>query len=438
MATNIELEKDLLGCMMHDTSIIVDVADILVPEDFSSERTRLVLQAIIDLNDEGVSIDQEIINFRTDQKLTQLICESYDRVRNGSNWEKYAHKIRDLSIDFQFKSILRTALEKTPGSDIIESLSSISDELQDLMDKTGGKGISQLHTLIAPVLAEMEVAFKRKSNIVGFDSKFDEINERMGGIRKEYIVIGARPSIGKSALAAQIGLNLAMQDIGVLMFCLEQRDIDLVMRMLSAESGVSAEKLQSGFMKISDFQSIQDAASRLYTTSKGSPLSHLPFYFCDSTYDIDEMLAKARYMIRKKQVQVVIFDHMSIIDIKDADRLQDFQKMTKISKKFQRFQRRMKCTVIALAQLGRDAEATKHKEARPTIADLRGSGSVEQDADQIWLMHRDRNEENNDTDTDVQCAKGRNGGKGIAKLLFKSDTVKFFDRPKGVYDKDKH
>lgn len=432
--STIGIEKDVLGCMIRDQSIIPNVAQYIKADDFSSPRTRVIFEKLIELDAAKASIDQEIVSrsMGSSPEVAILVSECVDRIASGSNWKYYTDWLKDHSLDRQWKMFLRTELESQDQSiPIIERISDGASRIIKLSDASGGSGIMNIRDYIPGVLANIEDAYRRGGKMIGSDSGLEPINECAQGVRKEFIVIGARPSIGKSALAAQIGLHLAKEvNEPVGYFSLEMRDIDLVKRMLAGISGISASKLDSGFLKQADFTKIQDSLGFLYASKFSDPGVELPvpFYMVDSTKDLNEMVAKSRYMVRKLGVKHLFFDHMSLIKFRGSERMDPVSVMTVIANTLQDLQRELGCSVIALAQLSRDSESTKNPNARPTIADLRGSGTVEQNADQIWLMHRNRKDKGL-SKTDVDIAKGRNGGNGIAHLLFDTECVRFIKDP---------
>ena len=417
------LEKDVIACMLRDSSVIPDIENAITPEDFSSDRIRAVFNALVDLSQRNCKIDLELVVQTAGYEYAGLIAEADGLVPTAVNWEFYASALKSMSLEGQFSQTIRSGLEKKPGQSIYERIAALAEAITTLSERTGGTGIVKASSLLVPAFDRIEEAYKRKSHLVGNATGLDTLDDCAGGARKEFVVIGARPSIGKSALSGHLALTLARAGHGVLVFTMEMAGVDYIMRLLASGSNLSSNSIQTGFLRQQDFMSLQDAAGAISTATDGTDI---PLYFCDTTNDLDEMCAKARYMVRKQNVEYVFFDHVGLIQFNGSDRMQDRQVMKTIAHRLQRLQRRLKCGIYALSQLSREAEGTKNKNVRPTIADFRESGALEEDCDQAWLMHRDRDAEGDICETEINIAKGRNGGFGIARVMFNRSTLKYY------------
>lgn len=237
--------------------------------------------------------------------------------------------------------------------------------------------------------------------------------------KSEFIVIGARPSVGKTALALCMAMHIAVKEkIPAAFFSLEMSDMQLMIRMISSEARIPSEKLRTGLLKMSDFQSIQDAAGHIYDS---------PLYIVDlPNMKLLDLRAMARQLKTQYDIQILFIDYISLISSENTY-IPRHEQIAEVSRSLKSLARELNIPVVALSQVRRDAEGKK-----PNLADLRESGSIEQDADVVMFLHRERlsSKEAGDQgiDTELIVAKQRNGPIGDIELIFLPRFAQFANK----------
>ena len=234
----------------------------------------------------------------------------------------------------------------------------------------------------------------------------------------EMIIIGARPSMGKTALALSMIQHIAIEKkIPTAFFSLEMSNVQVMQRLLSQESRLSGDKIRTGALKIEHFQRLQDAAGRIYL----SPL------WIDDTPNMKllELRSTARRLRAQNKVQIMFIDYIGLIQNENS-KIPRHEQIGEVSRSLKSLARELKIPIVVLSQVGRQSEGNK-----PTLADLRDSGSIEQDADVIMFLHRERVETSGEGEkpqtipTELILSKQRNGPTGTAKITFIPRYAKF-------------
>jgi replicative DNA helicase len=239
----------------------------------------------------------------------------------------------------------------------------------------------------------------------------------------EFIIIGARPSVGKTALALTMAANMAIhRKIPVGFFTLEMADMALMQRLLSSEARINSEKLRTGMLRPADFHNLTEAAGRIYE----APL------FIDDTPNIKllDLRAQARRMKSKEGIKILFVDYIGLIEPENKNNVPRHEQVAEISRSLKSLARELELPIVCLSQVGRQSEGKP-----PTLADLRESGSIEQDADVVLFLHREREDTRDahgqegggagNVETDLVIAKQRNGPVGTVKLAFLPHYTKF-------------
>lgn len=278
--------------------------------------------------------------------------------------------------------------------------------------------------LIRTTLDILEKRNLSKNRFTGLESKFDELDEMLSGLQaSEMIVIGARPSMGKTALALSMAENIAVkQKIATGFFTLEMPAEQLMMRLLASEAQINGKKLRNpSLMSTSDWSKLSDAASRIYDA---------PLYIDDTpSMSLTALRSQARRMKMEKDIQVLFIDYLGLITVNDRA-LPRHEQMSLVSRNIKALARELSIPVVILSQLRRDAEGKE-----PNLADLRETGAIEQDADVVMFLHRDRlhTDEADDgiIETKLIVAKQRNGPIGVTNLAFIPRFARFTNLSKG-------
>ena len=260
----------------------------------------------------------------------------------------------------------------------------------------------------------IDARYKSKNQFTGVPTGFAKLDTYTSGFQNsELIIIGARPSIGKTALALSIIQNIACEKrIPCGFFSLEMPYESIGMRLLAQEARVPMQKIRSGMLKIEDVKKIQDAAGRWFEA---------PLYTVDTpNMKLIDLRAVARRMVKNQEVKIIFIDYIGLISTEDPT-APVFEQVSLISKSLKALARELQIPIVALCQVARDAEGQE-----PNLAQLRGSGSIEQDADVVMFLHRDRlKDEVVAQDAKIILAKQRNGATGDIPIMFLPAYSKF-------------
>jgi replicative DNA helicase len=417
-----EMERAILGCMMLDRSIHPNIMRAVSEADFYDLFNRELFRKIIQIGSTGRGVDIMSLNSATANKNPAYVASLTDVVPSAANWNHYTERVKKLAMTRRFNELLEESKDATPET-ITSKLGAFIAAAAGIAEETGGDDVRAAREYILAVVDDIEKAIKTRGAISGYDCGINNINDITDGIQKEYIIIGARASIGKTALAMNIAKNIARKNIGVGYFSLEMSSKALLKRVLADMASVPARTLSNGMMS--------DAMAGKIA-SQGMDLAEYPLYPIDSTRGkFEKIVSISRYMVRCLGVKVIIIDHASLMKYENR-KIQRHEQFSEMSNELQNLQRELDVPIILLAQLGRESEGRK-----PTLADLRESGGFEQDADQVWLMHRDRAKTAEDTNipTEINVAKNRNGACGNAELLFQPQFVRFVDKARARDDR---
>lgn len=413
---DLELERCVIGSMLIDNSVIVNVANYINTDNFSSETNRKIYKGILELNASGKPADIVAINF---MRIADAgyVAQLTDAVPSGANWEYYAKKLKELALVRSYFSVLEKYKDVTEHT-ILESIGDVSRELLRLADQSGSSSkVKTLKEVMPAVCDRLSYAIKHKGELFGLDTGFKQLNTYLGGLQAGYVFIGARPSVGKTAFGMNIAINIAKQNIKGVIFQLEMSDEALAFRAISSEAGISMGLIKGGF--------INSGSPLTRVLSAIETVSELPLAIEDNISEIHEIEARIRYLVRCEKYQFVMIDHFSIIKTKN-NRVLRHEQFTEISGIIRDLRRELKIPIIVLAQLRRDAEGKV-----PTLADIRETGSAEQDADTVIFIHRDRQEDMGQTEIPAELiiAKQRDGACGTIPMTFFPQMVKFADVP---------
>ncbi|MDP2992990.1 MAG: replicative DNA helicase, partial [Deltaproteobacteria bacterium] len=306
-----------------------------------------------------------------------------------------------------------------------DDVDNILDEAEQAIFEISQAKIKQsfypIKQIIKDSFKKIEQLYERKELITGVPTGFDDINKLTAGFQpSELIIIAGRPSMGKTSLALNIAQHAAIKaNIPVAIFSLEMSNEQLAMRMLCAEAKVDAGNVRTGFLTEKDWQKLTQAASHLSTA---------PIFIDDTpAISILEMRAKARRLKSEHGLGLVIIDYLQLMRSKGyAERRE--QEISEISRSLKAMAKELHVPVVALSQLNRRVEDRPNK--RPQLSDLRESGAIEQDADVIMFIYRDKvyNKNSDDMTAEVIIGKQRNGPTGLVKLTFLEQYSCFKDQ----------
>ena len=422
---NLDAEQATLGAILFDSAAISEIATILRPDRFYSFQNQLIYEAMLSLYKQNVAIDMlSLINELTKQgKLEQAggnayIADLTNTVATSANINYYVDIILDQATRrdlIRLSSDVRaSAFDESHNSKVL--LEQAEKKIFNLSENNETSRIYGMKDVISSTIEIIDQRYKNSGGLTGIPTGFSRLDTMTNGFQNsELIIIGARPSIGKTAFALSMMETIAIdKKIPCAFFSLEMSYQSIGQRLLAQVSRLPSGKLRSGMLNISDFQKLQDAAGRCYNA---------PLYVVDTpNMQLLELRAVARRMKMNFDIKIIFIDYIGLITTENQG-APVYEVVSEISKSLKALARELNIPIVALCQVSRDAEGSE-----PTLAQLRGSGSIEQDADIVMFLHRDRKEIGEDKHVqDAKCivAKQRNGATGPVDLVFLSSFTKF-------------
>jgi replicative DNA helicase len=321
-------------------------------------------------------------------------------------------------------SIIASSFEESIDTRLI--IEEAEREIFKITEKQASGSYYMAKEIVPKTIEAIERSYHTKESYTGIPSGFGDLDNYTSGFQNsEFIVIGARPSVGKTAFALSMAANMSMrQGRAVGFFTLEMSGMALIQRLLSSEARLSSSKLRSGLLRPADFHSITEAAGRIYEAQ---------LYIEDSpNLKLLDLRALARRMKFQHNIEIIFIDYITLVSAENME-LARHEQIAEISRSLKALARELDIPVVALSQVKRETEGKK-----PTLADLRESGSIEQDADVVLFLHRERqidkkgDESTNEYVTDIIIAKQRNGPVGMLKLAFIPNYTRFESLSKEV------
>ncbi|MDP8247147.1 MAG: replicative DNA helicase [Candidatus Tritonobacter lacicola] len=431
---NTQAEISVLGSMLLDNDAIVMAIELrIIAESFYKPYHRIIFRAILDLYERNEAVDIVTLTNRL-RDMDQLeavggpvyITELINTVPSAANIEHYARIVND-------KAILRSLIS-TAGNIIANSYED-PDAVADLLDRAEQMvfDISQRKVeggfqrvgdgLIKNAIETAEMIYQQGGLLSGISSGFKDLDNMTSGFQpSDLIILAARPSMGKTAIALNIAEHLGVEEkIPVGIFSLEMSKQALVMRLLCSHARVSSHRVRMGFISEKyDFPRLVSSAGKL---------AQAPIYIDDTAgLSAMEMRAKARRLVSKEKVRFIILDYLQLMRPAGIRRLQNReQEVAEMSRSIKALARELNIPIMILSQLNRSPEA--RADHKPQISDLRESGSLEQDADLVLLLFREEVYDRDDQDlkgrADLKIGKQRNGPIGTIKLSFIEEYTKF-------------
>lgn len=434
MPQNIGAEESLLGAVLIDNATLLEVADILKPDDFYRPANGIIFDAIrnLTLRNEPADLVTVINYLKQIDKLQAVggaenIAHLVDEVPFAVHAPYYAEIIRD-------KAILRRLIEKTNAiakrcydeDGAVEEVVNYAEEVVfEIAERKLGQKFVPIRDLIWLNLETLDQRQKNRGALTGVPTGFKALDSILSGFQNtDFIILAARPSMGKTALALNFALSAAKANIGVAVFSLEMGAEQLSMRMLCSEARVNASALRSGFFSMDDWDKLTEISDRFVD---------MPVYIDDtSTPTIMDIYTKCRRLKLDKDIGLIIIDYIQLME--GNDKMDRHLQIAKISRALKGLAKDLNVPIVALAQLNRTVESRDNK--RPRLSDLRESGALEQDADVVLFIYRDevynKSPDNpNKGKAEVIVAKHRNGATGAVGLHFHNIYTRFDDLEPG-------
>ncbi|MEH6991368.1 replicative DNA helicase [Neobacillus drentensis] len=426
---NIEAEQAVLGAIFLEPSSLTVATEILIPEDFYRASHQKIFNAMLKLNDEGkvvdlVTVTEELAAAKLieDTGGVSYLSELASSVPTAANIEYYARIVEEKSL---LRRLIRTATEIASDGysreDEVEAL--LSEAEKNILAVAQRKNAGSFHNIkdvLVRTYDNIEEMHNRVGDITGISTGFAELDRMTAGFqRNDLIIVGARPSVGKTAFALNIAANVATKTgENVAIFSLEMGAEQLVMRMLCSEGNIDAQRLRTGSLTDDDWGKL--------TMAMGS-LSNSGIFIDDTPgVRISDIRSKCRRLQQEHGLGMILIDYLQLILGSGRSGENRQQEVSEISRSLKQLARELKVPVIALSQLSRGVEQRQDK--RPMMSDIRESGSIEQDADIVAFLYRDDyydKESENKNIIEIIIAKQRNGPTGTVSLAFVKEYNKF-------------
>ncbi len=417
------------GILVHGEEVLAGVAASLRPDDFYDRRHGRIYEAMLALYNQGRPVDEITVTSRlNDTGQLQavggpaLLAELADIAISPAHVDHYATLVRDKALLRGFIKAAHHAVEQAyshqadPDLALEEAERAIFAATQD----RHARGFASLGEVVQSALGVIEKRFKQKGLVAGVPTGFKKLDTLTTGLQPgDLIIIAGRPSMGKTAFALNIAANAALEaNIPVAIFSLEMSKEQLGLRLLSSEARVSGSKIRSGFLNAKqDWPALTAAADKLYSA---------PIYIDDTpAISVLEMRAKARRLKADKGLGLLLVDYLQLMRGRSESFDSREQEISDISRSLKALAKELDIPVVALSQLNRKVEDRPNK--RPQLSDLRESGAIEQDADVIAFIYRERvyNRESEENTAEIIIGKQRNGPTGTVKLAFLDDLTRF-------------
>jgi replicative DNA helicase len=427
---NEDAERAALGAMLIDDNAVNVIRQRLMPDDFYSGAHKRIYEAILNLVSTGAKADLLTIKDELEKsgKLDEAggmhyIATLTHEVPSSANADYYAGIVQDCSLRRGLIQVSGIAGSKA-YDETVESRLLLEETQQRLFALSDTKRLfsyKKVGEAINVTFASLEKVYNSKAQYTGVPSGFEDLDKLTSGFQKaELIIIGARPGMGKTAIALTMASHISIRKkIPAAFFSLEMSDQSLMLRIVSAEAGIDSNKLRTGYFSSSDFSKIFAAADGIHQAQ---------LYIVDMPHmTIMDIQAMARMLRTQEKVEIIFIDYIGLIG-SDNFRLPRYELISEVSRSLKGLARELDIPIVALSQLRREAE-----KERPNLSDIRESGSIEQDADMVMFINRDREldktveEQSKEAGQKVQLilAKNRNGPVGTIDLMFLKQFTKF-------------
>lgn len=426
---SVEAEQSVVGSMLMDWDAIIAASEIVMGDDFYQHQYGVMFESMVELFNEGKPVDLVTLQNRLKEKDVPPEVSSLEFVRDimttvptSANVKTYANIVRE-------KAVLRRLIKMNEeiantcyaGKDKLEDILAHTEKaVFDLLQSRGSGDFVPIRQVALNVLEKIEDASKNQGTVTGVPTGFIDLDYRTSGFQpSDFILIAARPSMGKTAFVLNVVEHVSVKKgIPCMVFSLEMSKEQLVNRMLSMESNVDSQKLRTGNLTDSDWDAVVEGIGTIGNSK----------LIIDDTPGISimELRSKCRKVKLEHGLGLVIIDYLQLMSGSGKGGENRQQEISEISRSLKALARELNAPVVTLSQLSRACET--RPDHRPMLSDLRESGAIEQDADVVMFLYRD-DYYNKDTDTpnvaEVIIAKQRNGPIGTINLMWRPELTKF-------------
>jgi replicative DNA helicase len=433
----VDFEEAVLGALMIEQEAINEVIDVLHAESFYKETHQKIFAAIAFLFEKAESIDILTVKHQLQKEgnLELIGGSAYlskltNRIASAADVEYHARVIAQKYIQRELIRISTETIKKSfdESSDVFDLLDSAEQNLFEVAKGNIRKSHSDMTTLIKQAKDHIKKASEKGDGVNGVPSGFRDLDALTSGWQSsELLILAARPGMGKTAFVLSMARNMAVDHkLPVAIFSLEMSAIQMVMRLVSSETGLNAEKLKKGNLQPHEWEQLN---------AKVQSLSEAPLFIDDTPgLSVFELRAKARRLKQQHDIQIIVIDYLQLMNAGGKDGGNRQEEISIISRSLKIIAKELEIPVIALSQLSRAVE-TRAGDKRPMLSDLRESGAIEQDADMVMFIYRpeyyDITEDESGNSLrgigEIIVAKHRNGALKNIPLRFIGEQAKFMD-----------
>ena len=426
---NLDAEKSLLGAVLIDEETLADISEHVTTKDFYEKRHGIIYGGMMRLYEKHQPVDLLTLTDELKRKKeldtiggSTYLTELTNYVPTAAHAEAYAELVAQKAVR---RRLIRASGEiselgydeETTTQELLEKAEA---ELFSVSDQSLKQDLVSIESILTESFDRMEELHRNKGTLRGIRTGYRDLDNMTAGLqRSDLIVLAARPAMGKTTLVTNLAYNVAtVAKQPVLFFSLEMSKEQLVDRMLADASGVDAWNIRTGNLSDEDFGKLSEAMGEL---------AEAPIFIDDTPgLSVLEMRTKARRAMHEQQLGLVIIDYLQLMQGSGRDGGNRVQEVSEISRGLKLIARELNVPVIALSQLSRSVESRSPQ--IPQLADLRESGSIEQDADIVMFIYREayyNPETERENITDLIIAKHRNGPTGKIELYFHPERLRF-------------
>nr|WP_330408016.1 replicative DNA helicase [Vallitalea guaymasensis] len=425
---SLEAEQSVIGSMILDREAIATGSESLMPDDFYQPDLKVIFEAIIDLYNKNKAVDLVTLEnkLKDEGVLDQIGGINYlsklaVAVPTSAHIKNYAQIVKEKAV---LRKLIKTSREiideSYDGKNKLEDvLNGAEEKIFNIMQDRRTEEFSSIKDLVVPTLNKIETIHKNQGKVTGIPTGFIDLDYKTAGLQpSDLVLIAARPSMGKTAIALNMAQHAAIKEnAATAIFSLEMSKEQLVNRLLCSEAMVDAQKVRTGDLEDEDWAKI---------ASGSSVLSNAPIYIDDTPgITVSEMKAKCRKLKLEKGLDLILIDYLQLMSGNGKTESRQ-QEISEISRSLKALAREMEAPVVALSQLSRACES--RADHRPMLSDLRESGAIEQDADVVMFLYRDEYynpESEAKNQGELIIAKQRNGPTGTIHLVWMGQYTKF-------------
>jgi replicative DNA helicase len=411
-----------------DPEALGRVLAFLRADDFYHAANKRVFSAILALSERSEPIDLITVTeeLRSEGELDTVggagfVSSLTNTVPTSANVEYYARIVRESSVRRNLirisGEIIASAYDDSGDSRIV--IEEAEKKIFEITENNLAGGFVKARDIVERTVEAIEKLYHTRDSYTGVPSGFPALDNMLSGFQKsEFIIIGARPSVGKTALALTMAANISIHNkVPCGFFTLEMSDMAVMQRLIASEARIGSQTLRTGMLRPSDFKNLTDAAGLIYEA---------PLWITDTpNIRLLDLRAQARRMKSQHDVKIIFIDYITLVTSENMEAPRHEQ-IAEISRSLKALARELDIPIVALSQVTRDSEGK-----RPNLANIRESGSIEQDADVVMFLHRERGTEREDQqsmntiETELVVAKQRNGPVGTVKIAFLPQYTKF-------------